>query len=482
MSNLHAKIIKSCSALAIASLPISVFAANSVENIAITWPTAVVGKVVYNPVLIYQCKTTACKSVTRQDKKVFVSAIPKQPKYGLSGTPPAPITFLSTNGQATSFKIFRASTQVIGSNTQWGSCVLSMNADGSLNHSLTTCQGAVVTSNSTSTVSALSFMAGNFTVTMQTPPGNINDLLQNPIPARSITFVNDSAYSELCLSLNSKFMTKGQSCSDIDGIVLTKKKPYTLIVSGKGADADKGGGSMSGAAFVVGFKDNGVWQDTGRYKNTGLVYATAMEWSMLPAAPVKSVATGMTDHSIGVTTIDISAVNGYNLGASLKPDEGTVCSTASRDSKGNAEPAQFSYYGTTFSKLPAQGVDLQGLCPSTAPFPGINTTQVVTNSQNETVGCLSPCKYATYLNSIGKLPSYVNLPAVCCDGNYDNSQLCTATKLHWGSDKVNIAHEGLPYVANLAAPNTQQVYRWQFDDYKGTFSCDPKASFTFTLH
>jgi len=110
--------------------------------------------------------------------------------------------------------------------------------------------------------------------------------------------------------------------------------------------------------------------------------------------------------------------------------------------------------------------------------------QVVQDSKKNFLGCLSPCQYAAQVQSAAKL-SGPQVAAICCAAGtqYDDSALCTSTKIPWGNTKTGfkmISHAELPYVTRIKA-NSANVYTWQFDDDNGNFSCDPSASFTFEI-
>ncbi len=439
-------------------------------HVVILWPDSV--KYPVNPRLVYQCPDVTCDNLTGATQLEYVTAVPVQTQYGGVSPAPSPITFLKPADGPVSYMIFVSDTASVSPASTWKSCSLSVDGNGNVVASNTTCSGAVKTGNATHDVSTIAFGAPPFATTVATPPTGYQ--AYNTVPDRTITFKNTTQF-DLCLNLQSKFNTTG--CTGTGDQLVAKGSEYVLQVSG----AANGGGSMSHAAFVTGYLDGTTWHYSGHNNQAG-VYATAMEWSLFPTAPIGTPPANTTDHSVGMSDVDISVVNGYNFGVTLSSSSGAVCSSATTV-KGLAQPALYKYYTGSISEFPKNAAKFNSLCPAKSVFKGSSVTQVVTDSSNNFLGCLSPCQYAAQIQSAAGI-SATQLNAICCSGTYDNSSLCTTTKIPWGNNKNNkfnfITHSNLPYVKNIKS-NSKNVYTWQFDDDNGNFSCEPGASYVFEI-
>jgi len=408
-----------------------------------------------NPILIYELEIMDDENGLNGDKPIkplrFITEVPVT-----GGVDPAPatISFFYAKHQSSIYKIYVSQDATIKSTTKWDSCILILEENGVVNNS-STCSGATKTASSTTSVANIAF-GTSFASKADTPPTGYMDFLYNPIPLRFVTFKNKTGYDKICLNLQSKF--NKDSCTGTGDIVIKNNDEYIHQVSP--------GGNISYAGFITGYysKANG-WHYSGRMTTDKVgVYVTTMEWTMFPESPLGTPPPGYTDHSVGITNIDLSAVNGFNFAGTLSVDSPTVCSTATRNSDGEANPAKFKLYSGTIAALPTSDVVLSNKCPSDS----------VVKDGTETKGCLSPCKYAIR-------HSLPHQDVICCSGSYSNSEKCTAKKFTWNGGSKKITHSELPYVQNLASPVTEHVYRWQFDDYAGDFSCQPGASFTYTI-
>lgn len=146
----------------------------------------------------------------------------------------------------------------------------------------------------------------------------------------------------------------------------------------------------------------------------------------------------------GPSTIDISLVNGFNIGAKLSPSQDTACYIA--NSEGGTPYFMLYKAGSTMATFPRKTLDLNAQCPS--------------GSAIGSLGCFSACSYATAYNTS-------NVDAYCCLGDYNTPETCTQPPT-------------TPYVKRVTG-NSRRAYSWAFQDYLGTFTCEPGTSFTFTL-
>jgi len=158
---------------------------------------------------------------------------------------------------------------------------------------------------------------------------------------------------------------------------------------------------------------------------------------------------------MGPTTIDISLVNGFNVGANLSPDQDTVCSIS--DEEGGI-PYFVMYTAhdsmAVFPKL--EDPTLADLCPAgnEAPITG-------KRGKRGKRGCYSSCSFAEYNKEM--------VDEMCCRGPNNTPTTCTEPPKQSYVKKVD------------QKQNSNRVYSWAFNDWRGTFTCEATASFTFQL-
>ncbi len=152
-------------------------------------------------------------------------------------------------------------------------------------------------------------------------------------------------------------------------------------------------------------------------------------------------------HTMGPTFIDISLVNGFNFGATLSPDQDTVCSIS--DSEGGVPCFVMVKANKRIATFPDTLGILEDLCPPDSVAGG-----------TEELGCYSPCFYA-------KKSGSGDQDQMCCSGDFNTPATCTDPPSQ-------------PYVQDVDN-NSTRVYSWAYNDWSGTFTCEPTASFTFEI-
>lgn len=410
-------------------------AAPAVSHITIQYPNPVA------PTYVYRCDDAACAT---QRQISYVTVVPAQ-----NGLPSiAPITFLRTGGVETTYAFF----QQHPTTHDWHSCKLTVKADGSVNAGAANCSGAgVIPASSTAAVSVIS-LGVNFTAQPTAAP--------LPAPrarvltaARQLTFRNDTHYPAICINGSNRFnnMRTGQ-CTGAGDLIVTKAKPQVIDVPADGIN--------SGAWFVTGYKTSqGHWFKTGRDAG-GNIYSIKMEPTFYPTdnPPTGSGATrySASNHSVGVTNIDSSLVDGYNFGLAIRTSKPTICS-------------HVNTRGITRYTLYGPNRDMTGLLSEHSRTAGHTLKSVcpedlLVNGTGPFKGCYSNC---TYANKSGA----ADADLVCCAGAYQQKVQC----VNQGLD-----HNTLPYVESLHA-NSVNTYTWAYDDTNGDFSCDPNGSFTFAI-
>jgi hypothetical protein len=316
----------------------------------------------------------------------------------------------------------------------------------------TNCSGAhVIQASSTAAVSVIS-LGVNFAAQATAAP--------SPAPrprvltaARQLTFRNDTQYPAICINGSNRFnnMRTGK-CTGTGDRVVTKDKPSVIDVTASGIH--------STAWFVTGYQTSqGTWFKTGRDAG-GHDYSITMEPTFYPTdnPPVGSGVSryAASDHSVGMTNIDSSMVNGYNFGLAIRASKATICSHV--NARGTTRYVLYGPNRDMTALLSAHsrtaGNTLKSVCP----------TELLVNATGPFRGCYSNCAYANK-------HSAPDADLVCCSGAYSQKSECISQGLD---------HNNLPYVKTLHA-NSVDTYTWAYDDTNGDFSCDPNGSFTFAI-
>lgn len=266
----------------------------------------------------------------------------------------------------------------------------------------------------------------------------------NPIVGRSITFGNESTADGLCMQTDSRFAHELCSGAAVYEIAQT---PVVRAIP------QNGDGSKAAQVIGIRYAANTPWTATGIDRRSQQVYATKMEWTAFPseASDPGSVPAGTADHTLGPTTIDVSLVDGFNVGAELAPDRDTVCAVS-----------EFERGPLVFKLFPA-GMPM-GDFPTglTTPEDDICPTDFAVKVGTLQTGCYSQCSWA---NATGQSQDVIDQN--CCAGRFDTFDTCEGVIKDLYIKKVT--------------DNSEGVYTWAYDDYRGTFTCDGTASFTFNV-
>lgn len=400
-------------------------------------------------IYIYACDTDAsCASKTQVSDYGVVTNVHRWPKGtgGPGGPPPATWVFLSVfENIAQYFEFWQQGA------SGWQSCILGVTADGDLDTTATSCIGVVPAAAKTvDGVPQFSMGAAMFpqASSQSDPSSNPNPHTTNTMPARGLNFVNQSSAANLCLQTDSSF--EHQGCSGSGATSIAKHATFTID------DSALQDGSNSGLAQVMAYQksNNARWIYTGR-DASGLVYATNLEWTIWPAHE---------DYTPGPTTIDISLVNGFNIGVELVPERDTVCSIA--DTEGGSPYFVMYRAGTPMARFPSHSTTtLDQVCPTAnqaqdnSSNPSTGASKIPIANQPTRTGCYSACTQATISNQ--------QVAEMCCSAPYNTASSCTLPPT-------------TAYVQNIDA-NSDRVYAWAYQDYRGTFTCEPTAEFTFRL-
>ncbi|QFY41559.1 thaumatin family protein [Candidatus Methylospira mobilis] len=425
----------------------------------ITFPT----NAAFNPAYIYLCTNTGgegdaaiCQTQLQLTNNGYVTGVTQW-----NGNQPAPWAFLYTLG---TYVLWQQDASQDASS--WRSCTVTVATDGlhtgAENHPYS-CPGLSWSNSHGDDVVDIALMAADGNgffipagtlVPLPAPQQPLNPNETVPAPQRTITFINKSAnYTALCINQLGTF-TQTPCSGEAGSFSLDAKgKPKGTYVMDVPA-----GGWNSGVTVVSGIKLKGQQQTafiaTGQNLNTpdDPAYGARIEWVMYPQ-------TGST--TTGVTTIDVSLVNGYNVGFKLYPDSHTVCSRAHHE--GGA--AHFSLYSKSdkMSEFPYDGSSPRSDCPS-----GMLAHGQGPNGATHTLGCYSDCAWATKNSSAQQ-------QQLCCQGSYDNPPGSASNACPTASQIAR------PYSAALDTQVLRNGYTWAYDDYRGTFTCDGNESYTVEI-
>jgi hypothetical protein len=382
---------------------------------------------------LYSCADSSCGSITQLKDYGHVTNVPRWPKGNGGPGGPVPQTWVFLTIPEQGYQYYQLWQN---SGDCWQSCILGLNAQGELDDSNTTCLGTVAPGAPKAANGIPYFIMGAAMFAdadCGTRPGRMS--ATNVLPARTLTFVNGSLANAICLQTDSSF--EHPQCTGAGAHQITSQFPYVI----GSHELVNGSNSGVGQVAAVQGEAGGDWTYTGRETSRSTqVYATNLEWTLWPQH---------TRHSIGPTTIDISLVNGFNAGATLTPDQDCACYIA--DSEGGVPYFVLYKAGVPMAEFPRPPSSYDALCPegNRAPISG-----------DVKKGCYSSCSKARYNHS----PDQDRL---CCSGRYNQPSTCT--------DPPN-----QPYVIKTDS-HSVRVYTWAFNDWRGTFTCEPNASFTFTI-
>lgn len=399
-----------------------------------------------NPVYIYSCTDSTCATQKQLDNSGYVyftpDWVPPAPAPTLVGT--APWAFLYSLG---TYALWQKDVD------NWRSCTVTINANG-FDQANTSCPGLVwanqsqtddtVIQISAGAADANGFIIANGTLipapAPTTPPAPRNTA---PTPQRTITFVNSSSYAAICINPNGVISQNPCSSEDTGSFQIQKGSSYVLNIPTAGANSQ--------AAVVTGIKftsTDKIFTPTGQNLSipNDPSYATRLEWTMWPQ---------ITTNTTGVTTINTSLVNGYNVGFNFYPESNTICARAHEE----GGPSHFNLYQGSgpMSQFPYNNTSPKDLCPQ---------GQLVSGN----LGCYSDCSYATKMNA-------ANAPQLCCSGQYANPPASPETS---GSCPTP-SQIARPYSTALNMTVLKDSYTWAYEDYRGTFTCDGNASFTLEI-
>jgi hypothetical protein len=457
----------------------SAFSAAAYTDAAVTLPATL------NPVYVYNCgDDSTCTNQTQLNKNGYVTQVQNWQSAGIAAN--GQYIYLSLPNQTNYYMLWQTDSSAA---TGWRGCILVLDQTAGLTSS-NNCPSVSQTS-PVETTQVLPISIGpagsGYIADSGVPAGAPAQPAQPPdsvvsVAQRTIKFKNSTQY-EICLANKGSAvggsLYNNQSCNGNGYHDIPSKKSYTHSVSSAGEN--------SFAFAVVGYKKGGTWianakdlQATGNPSGTPQYYATQLEWTMWPqyASPSgyapggTSTYTQFTDgegqaeYTVGMSTVDVSNVNGFNIGVTLYPDpatnpNGALCMRSKTE--GGSLYWQWYSKNSAMSIFPYNGQSLKQICNglSTANF---GRSYVAHDASGKIpAGCNSDCAMANATNT--------NVDEWCCiGGSYGTYQSCSAA--------ISVANRPFVSAMHSAARNG---YAWAYDDSTGTFTCDPNASFVFEI-
>ena len=367
--------------------------------------------------------------------------------YPTNSTPPAP------GGDDGVYNLYYQSGGT------WYGCNVSL-LSGNIVASETTCRGTVINPPKASTSNVYTLAMGSYPWAATTAPTSPS--APTGYTNRSITFINNTTHS---------YIRVQGTCADF--AVCSSGYDTSLANGGGSASITVGSAAMtSGAFYVTGYCDGGTcgtyptgpWVATGGHSsgdNGGHPYATKVE-------PTFLVINSGTP--TGASNIDVSAVDGYNIGVQLYPTGaagGNYCTYTVPPENSNVLGAQLYSSTAVLAQVP-NGTALQTLCQNSSQLPpsSTNTKWALSVINGSFTGCMSPCTYAT--KTYGASSQLAN--QYCCTGSYNTPATCNATSAN------AIAANTSTYVINVY--NTfQNIYPFAYGDAGSDYVCPADTSF-----
>lgn len=341
----------------------------------------------------------------------------------------------------------------------WHSCTLTL-AQGVIDSINTTCPGAVVNKPVSIKLDDRTVTSNVYTVALGAIewPGKSapKDPQQTKYDDRTITFMNDTQYptlqvGEVCtVSKN----PSNSDCVNTQNLLQIKKGSEKVFTIGeKGLDS---------YAFTITAYETatGSWVKTGGYGIGERPYATKVE-----GTTKKVITKNGVEIPKGATNIDVSAVDGYNMGVQVYPMPGQYCTYTVPPENSNLLGAD--YYSQTQPLAKLEG-NLSQICQNSSQLPsgqsGTAWNLSLKSLDGKFQGCMNPCTYA-------KKNSSPQANLFCCTGQYQGGpETCDQPAGKLGANNST-------YVTNLKPPVSTNIYRFAYDDAIGDHACPADTNF-----
>lgn len=440
-------------------------------------------------VLIYKCQSPDCTKQKQLGNSGYITPVPIQ--YTTSSNTqntldPAPQAFIYEMG---TYILWQLDSKTIS----WNSCRITVDAlKGAQSTGNSACPGfKVVNTDPVVSINLYNydgyiFPAGYHYKGSPLPAPPNPRVTQPSFGSRKFVIAYKGSNTAICLNIKGTFNTA--PCSgDLNDIKITSAAPYIFTYGPQQNVCNPyvnskcvAGTYIPNSAFVVsGIQFSGQNSMTPVGQQQGQTdYGGRFEFSVFPQAlpainsPGKFIGGAL---STGVSTVDMSLVNGYNFGFKLYPNQPTICALA----KEEQGPSHYNVWSASNPASSFNG-DLE-YCPIPQRISALARP----------AGCQSDATFAT--NTKSQWADAYN-----CFGAYKTAQTCPPP----ASDPP--PHGYLPAPVPSGAPkpwrpysqnlgigavdkNGKQVlvnaYTWAYQDFRGTFTCDGDAlSYTLEIY
>jgi hypothetical protein len=457
-------------------------------------------------VLIYKCTGSGappsplCDSQQQLINSGYVTPVPPQNVPNGAVVDPAPEAFLYATGSYVLWQHQKSNP------TAWNSCILTVDPQAGVNVSNNknnNCPGLVWVNDKSDPVVSINlynnagYIMPDVTTYSPSPkltaPSNPR-LNQPPFAARAFTVKYTGTNEAICLNLLGTF-NQTPCSTDPNDIPIQQGQSYAWIYKGQqnfcnpnapNTKCPRNGPYTPSSVFVISgikfpgesrFTPVGQQGGTNPYTGTGYTaYGGRFEFAFYPQtmpstySPVPFQGGTL---STGVSTVDMSLVNGYNFGFTLYPTQPTICAISQQ------ERGPSHYYLWSASNLLSTFVAKTSYCPSK------QAVTVPVNGAKKNAGCQGDGTFATNTNSpwadayACNPPSY-NLETTCPPPASDPPPYdYTPAPIPPGAP-----NPWRPYSQNLAIGKKDPItggiilynaYTWPFQDFRGTFTCDGDA-------
>jgi Thaumatin family len=322
--------------------------------------------------------------------------------------------------------------------------------------------------------------AANPTLTSPTNPRTN----QPTFASRTFTVIYAGRQAEICLNVVGTF--NASPCSGDPNDIKVKpgaKNEYVFTYGGAQnlGPATANGTYVANSVFVVsGIKFSGQKAFTAVGQVPGMTdYGSRFEFAFYPQAMPASSSPGTFNGgtlSTGVSTVDMSLVNGYNFAFRLYPTQATICALGQEEMGPNhyfawARRSVMSSFPESVSAPKPSPRPLNGVCPA---------AQVVSVTDQKggsrTAGCQSDGTYAANTNAS-------NAAEMGCTGSYGTPQTCpppASDPAPYGYTPPTAIPRPFADLLGLGKHILKNAYTWPYEDFRGTFTCDGNAQ-NYTL-
>lgn len=351
--------------------------------------------------------------------------------------------------------------------TNWNSCTVVI-TNGSVNNGAggTTCPGAVIkpptsSGSSVSNVYYLALGSSAFPTVSSKAPSPAPSA-PNYAAGRRFKFINNTSYANIQIGMvcTQSANPNSTNCSNTENLAqIPQGGSFTFVVDQPTDNSPTPLPGLNSFGFHMSAYQKTAqssWITTGGYSAGGTPYATKIEPTVQPV----TYNSNNLPIPAGPTNLDVSMVDGYNINVKMYPKGSKYCTYTVPPESSNILGA--GLYSSN-SVLANMLIDTpRSVCKNSSQLPpgqqgGWNLS---VKESGGFKGCRSPCSYAT--------KKY---------GTKSNQfmQMCCPASSGYGPTNCPAANTS--WVSNLASPQSQSVYRFQYDDAASDYACPADSEF-----